>query len=887
MKKLNKILFALATFGMAVATGAVIGTGSNKAHKADAVTSGTETITLSSGVYDSTSPASITWNGTYVTIKQNKGTSSSNVSSSYIARPRVYQKQYLDFEAKTGTTLNGFVLTYATGKAGTPIVTVSNTANGATVGTTTAGGTLTTTTEAPLTHTFVATASDDVSMIMNNTGTVMYLTAISVDYTASVIPPSFSINKTELNLAIGGTSDTSITSTSANFTGTVTYSVSGGDAAIASATIDSSTGALTVTPSATATAAAEETLTLTATDGTNTLTNNVHVTIGLPYSLITDEAGLKPGRVILGSTDGTHAATKTISNNKIATTNTLAGTNTIYNNPSVDFYVLGLAPVKNQYTLATSDGNYIYGTTSGTYYNVNGKTTLDSDCYWSITVTSGVAVITGQSSTANGGTLEYYNNALAFYSGTNNLHLYSVSSTELSSIAITGTAATQPKGSAPDTTGLTVTATFADSTTADVTAWATWTPAAIAADTTALTASVTIGGVTKTANIACTVKTATLVSIAVTTQPTKTSYENGEALDLTGIVITGTYDDNSTLDVTSSATYSIANGTALTTAGTNTITVTVDAKTTTFTVTVAAAAFHSVGFTSATDGFVTTTLTSAAPAATKTYDGNRWTVSATPAGTTVGIYAPQSKSYGGITAWTTQIGSSAAAAKTITIRSGVIKGTANNENKITKVKLTVLGFSGSTGTISCKIGYAGNYTTCATTGSVTASAFTTLTFNFASGAYGHIEFDVTSIAKGFGFSSIQVFGDLDETDTGLAYQYAHDIEMENGCGSNASLSADYDTFTGNIENLGTDAQTLVNAITIDEAPNTSTTVATADLCTVGVKLTAMHARIAAGSSSIKLATENESTTSTAIVLIAFAAIIGCGAYLYIRRRKHA
>ena len=44
----------------------------------------------------------------------------------------------------------------------------------------------------------------------------------------------------------------------------------------------------------------------------------------------------------------------------------------------------------------------------------------------------------------------------------------------------------------------------------------------------------------------------TLSSIAVTTQPTKTSYTVGETLDTTGMVVTATYSDATTKDVTSS-----------------------------------------------------------------------------------------------------------------------------------------------------------------------------------------------------------------------------------------------------------------------------------------------------------------------------------------------
>ena len=62
--------------------------------------------------------------------------------------------------------------------------------------------------------------------------------------------------------------------------------------------------------------------------------------------------------------------------------------------------------------------------------------------------------------------------------------------------------------------------------------------------------------------------------IQVTTPPTKTIYTEGQSLDLTGLVITGTFTDESTADVTSSCTFSPANGSQLSTVGTQTIVVT-------------------------------------------------------------------------------------------------------------------------------------------------------------------------------------------------------------------------------------------------------------------------------------------------------------------------
>jgi hypothetical protein len=87
-------------------------------------------------------------------------------------------------------------------------------------------------------------------------------------------------------------------------------------------------------------------------------------------------------------------------------------------------------------------------------------------------------------------------------------------------------------------------------------------------------------------------------SIEVTTQPTKTTYLVGESLDVTGIVITA-YDKTGTISeiVTNDCTYTPADGSELTTEGTNTITVKYGSLKTTFTI--SAYAVESIAVTTA------------------------------------------------------------------------------------------------------------------------------------------------------------------------------------------------------------------------------------------------------------------------------------------------
>ena len=147
----------------------------------------------------------------------------------------------------------------------------------------------------------------------------------------------------------------------------------------------------------------------------------------------------------------------------------------------------------------------------------------------------------------------------------------------LSSIAIT----TQPTktsyalGEYFATSGMVVTATY-NNTTKAVTGDCTISPANnsrfTSTGTKTITASYTWNGVTKTATTSVSVGAKALSSIAITTQPTKRTYTEGESLSLSGMVVTATYTDDSTGTVTG-WTASPANGSTLSTVGTKIITI--------------------------------------------------------------------------------------------------------------------------------------------------------------------------------------------------------------------------------------------------------------------------------------------------------------------------
>ena len=123
-----------------------------------------------------------------------------------------------------------------------------------------------------------------------------------------------------------------------------------------------------------------------------------------------------------------------------------------------------------------------------------------------------------------------------------------------------------------------VTATFEGGSTEVVTGY-TYSPSgALATTDTAITIS--YGG--KTTSVSITVNAKSLTGIEITTQPTKTTYSAGETFDPTGMVVTASY-DNDTSEVVSDYTYSPTE--ALTTSD-DTVTVSYGGETATVSITV-------------------------------------------------------------------------------------------------------------------------------------------------------------------------------------------------------------------------------------------------------------------------------------------------------------
>ena len=143
-----------------------------------------------------------------------------------------------------------------------------------------------------------------------------------------------------------------------------------------------------------------------------------------------------------------------------------------------------------------------------------------------------------------------------------------------------------------DTEGMKVKGTYSDGTSHKVNGWTTSGFDSATAGEKTITVSYTEGEVTKTAEFKVTVKEKAIASIAIKTEPTKKEYVTGDKIDLTGLELTITYDDQSA----STVAYSASNASDFTTdfdssaaAESKEVTVTYKEKTAKFSVKIAEA----------------------------------------------------------------------------------------------------------------------------------------------------------------------------------------------------------------------------------------------------------------------------------------------------------
>jgi DNA-binding protein YbaB len=269
----------------------------------------------------------------------------------------------------------------------------------------------------------------------------------------------------------------------------------------------------------------------------------------------------------------------------------LGCSNSFVNEPTVTDLKITMHPSRMSYTVGESfskAGLVVVATWS------NGRTEAVTD--YTLTWNNQVITEGNTDITSSGGTkrvsITYKDQTTAF-----NITI----DEPVSSIAVT----TQPTktsyaaGESFTKAGLVITATYSDGSTAAVTGYSlSWNSVSLEEGNTDITASAG----TKTVTVTYQGKTAafdiavnkTLSSIAVTTEPTKVSYSTGESFAKAGLIITATYSDGSTADVTgyslswNNETLEDGNTTITINVGTKTVTVTYQGKTAAFTISVTA-----------------------------------------------------------------------------------------------------------------------------------------------------------------------------------------------------------------------------------------------------------------------------------------------------------
>lgn len=186
-------------------------------------------------------------------------------------------------------------------------------------------------------------------------------------------------------------------------------------------------------------------------------------------------------------------------------------------------------------------------------------------------------------------------NGIRFAADTDTHDLYLIDSTGkatkltdglvLTDIEITAapTKTSYVEGQTFDPAGMVVKATYSSGLEVEISGYSVSLAGALATTDTKVTVSYSESGITKTDEQAITVVAKAVDSIAVTTPPTKTAYTVDETFDPAGMVVTATYNDETTAEVTD---YTYEPTAALATTDTA-VTITYETKTTTQAITVA------------------------------------------------------------------------------------------------------------------------------------------------------------------------------------------------------------------------------------------------------------------------------------------------------------
>lgn len=227
--------------------------------------------------------------------------------------------------------------------------------------------------------------------------------------------------------------------------------------------------------------------------------------------------------------------------------------------------------------IALSSGNYIGNSGAKNTARLYASTSKNTDYTPSISTNDVVTLTSPTTVSTTYTTLQYNTGAPRFSNyngGQKNLIMYKAASSELSEISVSGTLVNTSyySGESFNPDGLTITATYSDNSSKEVTSQCSFSPSVLGDDTTVVIASYTENGVTKTIEIdGFSVSIRTITSISVLAYPNKVTYTIGQTLDMTGLLIQATYNVGPTND--DYREYSYAPSTSFDSMGEKTITI--------------------------------------------------------------------------------------------------------------------------------------------------------------------------------------------------------------------------------------------------------------------------------------------------------------------------
>jgi len=372
----------------------------------------------------------------------------------------------------------------------------------------------------------------------------------------------------------------------------------------------------------------------------------------------------------------------------------------------------------------------------------------------------------------------------------------------------------------------------------------------------------------------------TLSSISVLNPANTLAFEVGETFASTGLTLTAKDTSNVTKTVTSGFTTDYDTHVFVTgDLGAKDVTVSYTEGSVTATVkysiTIAAAPVYTHDFTTSADACFTANYNVAGNVATGEYNGYKalsslgWDLDAKYTGSVTGV-----EYYGNALT----LGTNSIICSSFSLTSDIF-GIGDNY-AISKVVITVLGNSGITGTLSCKVGGT-DFGTQSQTFPTTQSD---LIFSSVTPAYGQIQFNFSqTTSKGLKICNIRVYAEAGSGNTHDAYVFAKKVEAANGCVANSTLATDYSALTPEVK-------TIADAITFNDFATAAIKSATIPYKTLSVSVATKMAAIKAlngGGSASRVNLANSDTTDVLAYSLLASSALAAGAFFIFRKKKHA